>query len=85
MYNVVLFKDPTVLDEVPQVKDIRTPIVLDGLRCRVTDPSLGQCNRLPVVEYCSHSDDAGAFCVRTRGKRINQLKLIMHCIFMYII
>ena len=68
-----LFKDPQVLDEVPQVKDIRTPIVLDGLKCRVTDPSLGQCSRLPVVEYCSHSDDAGAICVRTRG---NQLKLI---------
>ena len=71
--NAVLFKDPQVLDEVPQVKDIRTPIVLDGLRCRITDPSLGQCDHLPVVEYCSHSDDAGAFCVRTRGKRINQL------------
>ena len=26
------------------------------------------------MEYCSHSDDAGAFCVRSRGKRINQLK-----------
>ena len=82
MSNAVLFKDPKVLDEVPQVKDIRTPIVLDGLRCRNTEANLGQCERETVVQYCSHSDDAGAFCVRTRGKKdINQLHDIMHCIY----
>ena len=71
MSSAILFKDPKVLDEVPQVKDIRTPIVLDGLRCRSTEANLGQCERLPVVEGCSHSDDAGAFCIRPRGKRIS--------------
>ena len=70
MSNVVLFKDPKVLSDVPQVKDIQTPIVLDGLNCRSTEANLGQCGHLPVVEYCSHSDDAGAFCIRSRGKRI---------------
>ena len=69
-YNFVLFKDPKVLTDVPQVKDIRTPIVLDGLDCRSTEANLGQCPRLPVVEYCSHSSDAGAFCVHPRGKGI---------------
>ena len=60
-------KDPKVLDDVPQVKDIRTPIVLDGLNCRGVETNLGQCGHEPVVEYCSHSDDAGAFCTHIIG------------------
>ena len=67
MNNALLFKDPKVLTYVPRVKDIQTPIVLDGLGCRGTEANLGQCPRLPIVEYCSHSDDAGAFCVRAEG------------------
>ncbi len=34
------------------------------------------------MEYCSHSDDAGAFCVRASGKRISISYIIIHCIFM---
>ena len=67
MNNDLLFKDPKVLADVPQVKDVRTPIVLDGLNCRSTEANLGQCHHRPIVEYCSHSDDAGAFCVRGEG------------------
>ena len=51
MNNALLFKDPKVLTDVPQVKDIQTPIVLDGLGCRGTEANLGQCPRLPIVEY----------------------------------
>ena len=67
--NLVLFKDPKVLNNVPPVQDIQTPIVLDGLTCRGIEASLGQCEHEPVVEYCSHSDDAGAFCTNIRGKK----------------
>ena len=66
----MLFKDPKVLDDVPQVKDSHTPIVLDGLNCRGNEVNLGRCGHEPVVEYCSHSDDAGAFCTNIRGKTI---------------
>ena len=54
----------------PQVKDIRTPIVLDSLNCRRDEANLGQCGRAPVVEYCSHSDDAGANCTIIIGIRM---------------
>ena len=66
-YNNIVLKDPKVLSDVPRVKDYRTPIVLDGLNCRGDEASLGQCQRLPVVEQCLHSDDAGANCTIIRG------------------
>ena len=61
------YKEPRVLKDVPQVKNLQTPIVLDGLSCRGNEATLGECGHLPVVEYCSHADDAGAFCTNIRG------------------
>ena len=52
---------------VPRVRSYQTPIVLDGLKCQGTEENLGQCKRLPVVEYCTHSDDAGADCSVFKG------------------
>ena len=52
---------------VPQVADIQTPIVLDGLACRGNEDSLAQCAHEMSVEYCSHSHDAGAFCTHLIG------------------
>ena len=40
---------------------------MDGLNCRGHEASLGQCQHLPVVEQCLHSDDAGANCTIIRG------------------
>ena len=60
-------KDPKVLTNVPQVKNFQTPIMLDGLNCRSTEARLSDCERGPVVEYCSHSDDVGAFCTNIKG------------------
>jgi hypothetical protein len=51
-----------VLTDVPQVADLKTPIVLDGLNCASGEGTLGECQRLPVVEQCIHSKDAGANC-----------------------
>ena len=51
-----------MLIDVPQVRDLTTPIVLDGLHCRSNENRLEECPRLPVVEQCTHSDDAGANC-----------------------
>jgi deleted-in-malignant-brain-tumors protein 1 len=51
-----------VLADVPQVRDLRTPIVLDGLLCVSNESRLGECDHLPVVEDCTHSGDAGANC-----------------------
>ena len=56
-----------VLTDVPQVKNLLTPIVLDGLRCRGTEANLGQCEHAAVVEYCTHSNDAGANCTTIIG------------------
>ena len=64
-----LFKDPKVLTDVPQVTNYMTPIVLDGLNCRGNEANLGQCGHEPVVEGCSHSDDARAFCTNIIGKQ----------------
>ena len=63
----ITYIDPMVLTDVPQVKNLMTPIVLDGLNCRGDEVNLGHCEREPVVEYCSHSDDAGANCTRIIG------------------
>ena len=62
-----LFKDPKVLTDVPQVTNYMTPIVLDGLNCRGNEANLGQCGHESAVAYCSHSDDAGAFCTNIIG------------------
>ena len=51
-----------MLSDVPQVRDLKTPIVLDGLHCRSKENRLDECQHLPVVELCTHSDDAGANC-----------------------
>ena len=59
--------DLKVLTNVPRVKDLTTPIVLDGLHCVSTEASLGECQHLPLVEYCSHSDDVGANCTTIIG------------------
>ncbi len=51
-----------VLTDVPQVADLKTPIVLDGLNCVSDEGTLGECQSLPVVEQCTHDKDAGANC-----------------------
>ena len=51
-----------MLTDVPQVGDLKTPIVLDGLNCRSNENRLDECRHLDVVEQCTHSDDAGANC-----------------------
>ena len=51
-----------MLTDVPQVRDLTTPIVLDGLNCRSNENRLDECQHLDVVEQCTHSDDAGANC-----------------------
>ena len=49
--------------DVPQVKDLTTPIVLDGLDCRSIENRLDECPReVDVVEQCTHSLDVGANC-----------------------
>ena len=68
--DFVLLKEPKILDNVPQIKNLLSPIFLDGLNCRGNEASLSQCGHEPVVEYCSHSDDAGAVCTNIRGKTI---------------
>ncbi len=52
---------------VPEVSNYQTPIVLDGLSCQGMETKLGQCEHLPVVEYCTHDDDAGANCSIFKG------------------
>ena len=59
--------DKKVLTNVPQVNNLMTPIVLDTLNCRGTEASLGQCEHAAVVEYCTHSQDAGANCTIIKG------------------
>ena len=56
-----------LIQNVPQVRNYQTPIVLDGLKCRGSEANLGQCENLPIVEYCTHSDDAGADCLVFKG------------------
>ena len=51
----------------PKVKQLQTPIVVDNVNCRGTEARLIDCGRADVVEYCSHSDDAGAFCANIKG------------------
>ena len=61
--------DQKVLNQrdVPQVSDIRTPIVLDGLECLRNDIRLDECQHFKYVQECSHLDDAGANCSNTKG------------------
>ena len=61
--------EPRALPEiiVPQIRNIQTPIVLDGLSCHGTETRLGNCTGFPFVELCTHSQDAGAFCTNARG------------------
>ena len=60
--------DKKVLTDVPQVNNLMTPIVLSTVNCRRgTEASLGQCERAPLVEYCTHSNDAGANCTIIKG------------------
>ena len=59
--------DKKVLTDVPHVKKLMTPIVLSALNCRGSEASLGQCGRAPLVEYCTHSTDAGANCTIIKG------------------
>ena len=61
-FSAYIASDIQLLTEVPRVQNLMTPIVLDGVKCRNTEDSLGQCGHLPVVEGCTHSDDAGANC-----------------------
>ena len=56
-----------VTQDVPQVKNLMTPIVLDGLNCRGTEASLGQCGRQPAIDDCTHSLDAGVNCTVIKG------------------
>ena len=53
--------------DVPQVKNLLTPIVLDNVNCRHTAASLDECESEQIVEYCDHTNDAGAFCTNVRG------------------
>ena len=72
-------KDVKVLTEVPQVKNLMTPIVLDALNCRGTETNLDQCEHAPVVEYCTHSQDAGARCTMFKGSAQScKLLLCLH-------
>ena len=65
--------DPKILTDVPQVIDQRTPIVLDGLNCREgRERRLDTCERAQTVEYCSHSNDAGANCTIITGINTNR-------------
>ena len=52
----------------PQVSDIRIPIVLDGVQCGRTENKLDECRSLNFVQECSHSMDAGADCNITNGE-----------------
>ena len=64
----VLLIDPRAFTQnVPRVRNFTTPIVLDGLNCEGTETNLGQCGRLPFIEYCTHSNDVGANCTVIKG------------------
>ena len=69
MIFVCFVKEPRPLPNgsVPPVQNQLTPIVLDGLRCEGFHTRLGDCPREEVIEYCSHADDAGAFCTNIMG------------------
>ena len=64
-----LLTEPRALTgkDVPQVKNLLTPIVLDNVNCRRNTTRLDECARAHVVEYCDHTNDAGAFCTNIRG------------------
>ena len=64
-----LLTEPRALTgkDVPQVKNLLTPIVLDNVNCRHNAASLDECGRAQIVEYCDHTNDAGAFCTNIRG------------------
>ena len=52
-----------LFENVSQVTNQDTPIVLDGVLCREgTEQRLDQCDHYPTVEFCSHSLDVGVFC-----------------------
>ena len=62
----ILIQDPKVL--YPEFMTLlSTPIVLNGVSCQSTEESLGDCEHLPIVEGCTHSEDAGAFCTNIIG------------------
>ena len=65
-YSIRLYTlqiDPrAIIEDVPNVNNSQTPIVLDGLNCEGSETSLDECGHLLFVEECSHSNDAGAFC-----------------------
>ena len=56
--------------DVPKVNNLQKPIVLNGLNCQSTEARLDNCEHEEVVEYCSHMNDAGAFC---KGWRTSSL------------
>ena len=64
-----LLTEPRALTQrdVPQVKNLHTPIVLDNVNCRHNAAKLDECGRAHVVEYCDHTNDAGAYCTNIRG------------------
>ena len=63
-----LLTEPRALTrkEVPRVRNLQTPIVLNKVFCRNTFIRLDECLSNPV-EYCDHTNDAGAFCTNIRG------------------
>ena len=64
----ILITEPKALTEnVPQVTNRSTPIVLDGMNCRANQQRLDRCGHLSTVEYCSHANDVGAFCTNIIG------------------
>ena len=77
--------DPSALTEnVPQVTNQQTPIVLDTVNCRGTEQQLAQCGHANSVNYCNHMDDAGAYCTNIIGtaKELMRpvLAICVHCI-----
>ena len=70
MRIIVQFAEPKALapGNVPRVTSTSTPIVLRGVNCRGHEDRLGNCARLPTVENCDHTCDAGAFCTNIIGK-----------------
>ena len=81
-FSACIASDIQLLTEVPRVQNLMTPIVLDGVECTSTEDSLGQCRRLPVVEKCTHSDDAGANCTIIIGT-VGSINSKQHMQFYY--
>ena len=68
--------DPKVLENVPRVVMLKTPIVLNRVECSGAHNKLSECSNSPVVERCFHSQDAGANCTNAIGLWSN---IITHC------